>query len=63
LEDNWFNELGPMRIPRSHKLVQEIVNQFNLDLEPFNNDAHTLYIENQTLSMDEYINGSPLVTI
>jgi len=57
LEDNWYNEFGPMRIPKTHRLTHELISQFGLQLEPFNNNHHSYYIEDQRLVFEKYSGG------
>ncbi|XP_066462858.1 L-amino-acid oxidase-like [Eleutherodactylus coqui] len=33
--EGWYADLGPMRLPESHRIVREYCKQFNLKLEPF----------------------------
>ncbi|XP_032940011.1 L-amino-acid oxidase [Catharus ustulatus] len=41
---DWYVELGPMRLPGKHRLVREFIRQFNLKLNPFiQRDNNTWY--------------------
>ncbi|KAJ6668133.1 hypothetical protein lerEdw1_015510, partial [Lerista edwardsae] len=34
-EEGWYVDLGPMRIPKAHRIVQEYLKKFSLKLNPF----------------------------
>nr|XP_025040457.1 L-amino-acid oxidase-like [Pelodiscus sinensis] len=36
-EEDWYVELGPMRLPKHHRLVREFIKKLNLKLNPFYN--------------------------
>ncbi|XP_063148877.1 L-amino-acid oxidase-like [Candoia aspera] len=33
-EEGWYVDLGPMRLPKAHRIVREYINKFNLRLNP-----------------------------
>ncbi|NXG24497.1 OXLA oxidase, partial [Grallaria varia] len=44
---DWYVELGAMRLPGKHRLVREFIRQFNLKLNPFiQRDNNTWYVVN-----------------
>nr|BAA97677.1 L-amino acid oxidase [Mus musculus] len=46
-EEGWYLELGPMRIPESHKLIHTYVQKLGLKLNKFNQyDSNTWYLLN-----------------
>ncbi|XP_054833139.1 L-amino-acid oxidase-like [Eublepharis macularius] len=34
-EEDWYMDLGPMRVPQKHKIVREYLKKFNLTINPF----------------------------
>ncbi|XP_066469146.1 L-amino-acid oxidase-like [Tiliqua scincoides] len=34
-EEDWYVDLGPMRIPKGHRIIHEYLKKFNLQLKPF----------------------------
>ncbi|XP_062977724.1 L-amino-acid oxidase-like [Elgaria multicarinata webbii] len=34
-EEDWYMDLGPMRLPKNHRIVREFLSKFNLSLNPF----------------------------
>ncbi|XP_077313696.1 L-amino-acid oxidase-like [Lithobates pipiens] len=47
-QDGLYGELGPMRIPPSHRLIQELIRQFQLQTNPFiiSNDNNVYLFNN-----------------
>ncbi|NXF41564.1 OXLA oxidase, partial [Nyctibius bracteatus] len=46
---DWYVELGAMRLPKSHRLVREFIRQFDLKLNPFiQTDDNAWYFFNDT---------------
>ncbi|XP_058025072.1 L-amino-acid oxidase-like [Ahaetulla prasina] len=35
-EDDWYVDVGPMRLPKTHRIVREYIKKFKLGLNPFN---------------------------
>ena len=55
LDDNWQNEFGPMRIPKTHSLTRELVSRFGLELQQFYNKAHAFFVEDKRITHHEYV--------
>ncbi|ETE56914.1 hypothetical protein L345_17374, partial [Ophiophagus hannah] len=34
-EDGWYVDVGPMRVPKTHRIVREYIKKFNISLNPF----------------------------
>ncbi|EMP23962.1 L-amino-acid oxidase [Chelonia mydas] len=46
-DKGWYVDLGPMRLPRHHRVVREFVTKFKLNLNPFyNTDDNAWYLVN-----------------
>ncbi|XP_075769748.1 L-amino-acid oxidase-like isoform X2 [Pelodiscus sinensis] len=46
-EDDWYAELGAMRLPRDHRIVHEFIHQYKLPLSPFyGSNDNTWYLVN-----------------
>ncbi|KAM7079764.1 L-amino-acid oxidase [Ciconia maguari] len=57
---DWYVELGPMRLPGKHRLVREFIRQFDLKLNPFiQTDDKTWYFVNGTRTRAEEVNRNP----
>ncbi|KFV18926.1 L-amino-acid oxidase, partial [Tauraco erythrolophus] len=57
---DWYVELGPMRLPAKHRLVREFVRQFDLKLNPcIQTDAKTWYFVNGTRIRAEEVTRNP----
>uniref|UniRef100_A0A8D0KSU7 Amine oxidase n=1 Tax=Strix occidentalis caurina TaxID=311401 RepID=A0A8D0KSU7_STROC len=57
---DWYVELGAMRLPRNHSIVREFIKQFKLPLNPFNlSDNKTWYLINGTRARAEEVNKNP----
>ncbi|CAM9106739.1 unnamed protein product [Bubo scandiacus] len=57
---DWYVELGAMRLPGSHRIVREFIKQFKLPLNPFNlSDNKTWYLINGTRARAEEVNKNP----
>ncbi|NWI93280.1 OXLA oxidase, partial [Pitta sordida] len=56
----WYVELGPMRLPGKHRLVREFIRQFGLKLNPFiQRDDNTWYFVNGTRVRAWEVNENP----
>ncbi|XP_067393732.1 L-amino-acid oxidase-like [Emydura macquarii macquarii] len=45
MDEGWYVDLGPMRLPRRHRVVREFITKFKLKLNPFyNTDDNTWYL-------------------
>ncbi|NXW50643.1 OXLA oxidase, partial [Nyctiprogne leucopyga] len=59
-KQDWYVELGAMRLPVKHRLVHEFVKQFDLKLNPFiQRDDNTWYFMNGTRVRAEEVNRNP----
>ena len=47
-----------MRLPKTHKLVRELIRQFGLKLEPFQNTPHAYFVADQRIDYNRYAKGS-----
>ncbi|NXQ79429.1 OXLA oxidase, partial [Nyctibius grandis] len=57
---DWYVELGAMRLPKSHRLVREFIRQFKLKLNPFiQTDNKTWYFLNNTRIRAEEVIRNP----
>ncbi|XP_037227984.1 L-amino-acid oxidase [Falco rusticolus] len=57
---DWYVELGAMRLPSKHRLVHEFIRQFGLKLNPFiQTDDNTWYFVNGTLVRTKEVNRRP----
>ncbi|XP_074786537.1 L-amino-acid oxidase [Athene noctua] len=57
---DWYVELGAMRLPGSHRIVREFIKQFKLKLNPFNlRDNNTWYLINGTRARAEEVKKNP----
>ncbi|NXF54744.1 OXLA oxidase, partial [Oceanites oceanicus] len=57
---NWYVELGAMRLPGKHRLVREFIRQFQLRLNPFvMTDNNTWYFVNNTRVRAEEVYRNP----
>ncbi|NXG92280.1 OXLA oxidase, partial [Stercorarius parasiticus] len=57
---DWYVELGPMRLPGKHRLVREFIRQFDLKLNPFRQtDDNAWYFVNGTRIRAEEVNRNP----
>ncbi|NXC21522.1 OXLA oxidase, partial [Corythaeola cristata] len=57
---DWYVELGPMRLPAKHRLIREFIRQFDLKLNPFiQTDDKTWYFVNGTRIRAEEVNRNP----
>ncbi|NXN59977.1 OXLA oxidase, partial [Rynchops niger] len=57
---DWYVELGAMRLPGKHKLVREFIRQFDLKLSPFRlTDDNAWYFLNGTRIRAEEVNRNP----
>ncbi|NXU20824.1 OXLA oxidase, partial [Pardalotus punctatus] len=59
---DWYVELGPMRLPGKHRLVREFISQFDLKLNPFiQRDDNTWYFLKGARVRAEEVNRNPNV--
>ncbi|XP_030366638.1 L-amino-acid oxidase [Strigops habroptila] len=59
-DQDWYVELGPMRLPSKHRLVREFIRQFDLKLNPFiQTDDNTWYLVNGTRVRAKEVNRNP----
>ncbi|NWW85406.1 OXLA oxidase, partial [Rhynochetos jubatus] len=57
---DWYVELGAMRLPSKHRLVREFVKQFDLKLNPFiQSDDKAWYFINGNRTRAEEVNKNP----
>ncbi|XP_059346971.1 L-amino-acid oxidase [Ammospiza nelsoni] len=57
---DWYVELGAMRLPGKHRLVREFIRQFNLKLNPFiQRDNNTWYFLKGARVRAEEVNRNP----
>ncbi|KAM9510445.1 L-amino-acid oxidase [Guaruba guarouba] len=57
---DWYVELGAMRLPSKHRLVREFIRQFGLKLNPFiQTDDNTWYLVNGTRVRAKEVNTNP----
>uniref|UniRef100_A0A8U8BYN6 Amine oxidase n=1 Tax=Geospiza parvula TaxID=87175 RepID=A0A8U8BYN6_GEOPR len=57
---DWYVELGAMRLPGKHRLVREFIRQFNLKLNPFiQSDNNTWYFLKGARVRAEEVNRNP----
>ncbi|NXY24897.1 OXLA oxidase, partial [Atrichornis clamosus] len=57
---DWYVELGPMRLPGKHRLIREFIRQFDLKLNPFiQRDGNTWYFLNGTRVRAEEVDRNP----
>ncbi|XP_068098865.1 L-amino-acid oxidase-like isoform X2 [Hyperolius riggenbachi] len=58
--EGWYGELGPMRIPLSHRLVREYVRQFRLQLNEFiSSDEDNIYLFNNIRQVQKNVMKNP----
>ncbi|NXC75883.1 OXLA oxidase, partial [Anhinga anhinga] len=57
---NWYVELGPMRLPGKHRLVREFIKHFDLKLNPFiQTTDNTWYFVNGIRARTKEVNSNP----
>ncbi|XP_030324590.1 L-amino-acid oxidase [Calypte anna] len=57
---DWYVELGAMRLPSKHRLVHEYIRQFGLKLNPFlQNDPNTWYLVRGTRARTKDVDRNP----
>ncbi|KAM5141068.1 L-amino-acid oxidase-like isoform 1-T1 [Mantella aurantiaca] len=58
--EGWYGELGPMRLPLSHRLVREFIGQFRLQVNPFIvSDDDSLYLFNGIRQLHKNVIKTP----
>ncbi|CAI9582238.1 unnamed protein product, partial [Staurois parvus] len=56
----WYGELGPMRIPPSHRLIREFIRQFGLQMNPFIiSNANNVYMFNNIRHLQKDVAKKP----
>ncbi|XP_018417842.1 PREDICTED: L-amino-acid oxidase-like [Nanorana parkeri] len=58
--EGWYGELGPMRIPLSHRIVREYVHQHGLKTNPFiSSDEDSIYMFNNIRQLQKHVSKEP----
>ncbi|XP_077106293.1 L-amino-acid oxidase [Ranitomeya variabilis] len=59
-QEGWYADLGPMRLPETHRIVREYVRQFGLNLRPFiSSDEDNFYLFNNIRQMSKDVAKNP----
>ncbi|XP_074873189.1 L-amino-acid oxidase-like [Carettochelys insculpta] len=59
-EQDWYAELGAMRVPRDHRIVREFITKFNLQMNPFyNTDDNGWYLVNNVRARSREVDQNP----
>ncbi|TFJ97842.1 E3 ubiquitin-protein ligase TRIM39-like [Platysternon megacephalum] len=59
-EEDWYAELGAMRLPRSHRIVREFITEFKLKLNPFyNTNDNAWYLTNNVRAKSGDVDRNP----
>uniref|UniRef100_A0A674JWV6 Amine oxidase n=1 Tax=Terrapene triunguis TaxID=2587831 RepID=A0A674JWV6_9SAUR len=59
-ERDWYMDLGPMRLPKHHRIVREFIKQFRLKLNTFYNiDANAWYLVNNVRARYKDVEKNP----
>uniref|UniRef100_A0A8C3HQ91 Amine oxidase n=1 Tax=Chrysemys picta bellii TaxID=8478 RepID=A0A8C3HQ91_CHRPI len=59
-ERDWYMDLGPMRLPKHHRIVREFIKQFRLKLNTFyNTDANAWYLVNNVRARYKDVEKNP----
>uniref|UniRef100_A0A8C0G4W6 Amine oxidase n=1 Tax=Chelonoidis abingdonii TaxID=106734 RepID=A0A8C0G4W6_CHEAB len=59
-ERDWYMDLGPMRLPKHHRIVREFIKQFKLKLNTFyNTDANAWYLVNNVRARHKDVEQNP----
>ncbi|CAM4563689.1 unnamed protein product [Lepidochelys kempii] len=58
--NDWYAELGAMRLPRDHRIVREYITKFKLKLNPFyNTNDNAWYLVNNIRARSEDVDQNP----
>ncbi|KAM4703183.1 L-amino-acid oxidase-like [Rhinophrynus dorsalis] len=58
--EGWYGELGPMRLPSSHRIVREYIRQLGLQVNPFiSSDVDNLYLFNNIRKTQQEVMKNP----
>ncbi|CAM2095164.1 unnamed protein product [Caretta caretta] len=58
--NDWYAELGAMRLPRDHRIVREYITKFKLKLNPFyNTNDNAWYLVNNVRARSEDVDQNP----
>ncbi|XP_040181727.1 L-amino-acid oxidase-like [Rana temporaria] len=58
--EGWYGELGPMRIPPSHRLIREFIRQFQLQMNPFIiSNENNVYLFNNIRQLQKNVDKMP----
>ncbi|XP_077313692.1 L-amino-acid oxidase-like [Lithobates pipiens] len=58
--EGWYGELGPMRIPPSHRLIREFIRQFQLQMNPFIiSNENSVYMFNNIRQLQKDVTKMP----
>uniref|UniRef100_A0A8C8RTF0 Amine oxidase n=1 Tax=Pelusios castaneus TaxID=367368 RepID=A0A8C8RTF0_9SAUR len=59
-DQDWYAELGAMRLPRGHRIVREFITKFKLKLNPFHNtDDNGWYLVNNVRARSRDVDRNP----
>uniref|UniRef100_A0A8C3HUK9 Amine oxidase n=1 Tax=Chrysemys picta bellii TaxID=8478 RepID=A0A8C3HUK9_CHRPI len=59
-EEDWYAELGAMRLPKNHRIVHEFITKFRLKLNPFyNTNDNAWYLTNNVRARSGDVNRNP----
>nr|XP_023968420.1 L-amino-acid oxidase-like [Chrysemys picta bellii] len=59
-EEDWYAELGAMRLPRHHRIVREFITKFRLKLNPFyNTNDNAWYLINNVRAKSGDVDRNP----
>ncbi|KAM4015412.1 L-amino-acid oxidase-like [Anomaloglossus baeobatrachus] len=58
--EGWYAELGPMRLPESHRIVREYIRQCGLELRPFiSSNENNFYLFNNIRQTEKDVRKNP----
>uniref|UniRef100_A0A8D2Q4T2 Amine oxidase n=1 Tax=Varanus komodoensis TaxID=61221 RepID=A0A8D2Q4T2_VARKO len=59
-EKDWYMDLGPMRLPKTHRIIREFLGKFNLSLNPFTQiDKNAWYLIRNVRHSMAHVNANP----
>ncbi|XP_065272369.1 L-amino-acid oxidase-like [Emys orbicularis] len=59
-KEDWYAELGAMRLPRNHRIVREFITKFRLKLNPFyNTNDNAWYLTNNVRARSGDVDRNP----
>ncbi|XP_074873273.1 L-amino-acid oxidase-like [Carettochelys insculpta] len=59
-ERDWYVDLGPMRLPKDHRIVREFIRQFRLQMNTFyNTDDNAWYLVNNVRARHKDVEQNP----